>query len=315
MFVSISSDYKEKPVYEKKILGKYLLKNEDFEKTEILLLWRKLADKDYLSKFKNLKAVVRYGTGYDNVDISFLKTNNIKLFNNPDYCLEEVSDTVIALVLSRMRRLKQYDEISKNIMSSPNKYLFKNTIDDIERISDKNFGVLGAGSIGQMVLKKSSVFFKNIGFFDPYIKKNRNLLKYKNFKDLNDFLKWSDVISINANLNLSNRHMINKKFINSVKKNVIIINLARFEFIENIELIFDALKNRKIDYFAIDLEMRDIIKQRIKISNFINLYPNYISIHPHSSFYSKQSYIAMRSNTAEIALKIINKKKIKSRVL
>ena len=139
MFVSISSDYKEKPVYEKKILGKYLLKNEDFEKTEILLLWRKLADKDYLSKFKNLKAVVRYGTGYDNVDISFLKTNSIKLFNNPDYCLEEVSDTVIALVLSRMRRLKQYDEISKNIMSSPNKYLFKNTIDDIERISDKNY--------------------------------------------------------------------------------------------------------------------------------------------------------------------------------
>ena len=109
--------------------------------------------------------------------------------------------------------------------------------------------------------------------------------------------------------------MINKKFINSVKKNVIIINLARFEFIENIELIFDALKNRKIDYFAIDLEMRDIIKRRNKISNFINLYPNYISIHPHSSFYSKQSYIAMRSNTAEIALKIINNKKIKSRVL
>ena len=40
----------------KKILGKYLLKNEDFEKTEILLLWRKLADKNYLSKFKNSKS-------------------------------------------------------------------------------------------------------------------------------------------------------------------------------------------------------------------------------------------------------------------
>ena len=50
-----------------------------------------------------------------------------------------------------MRRLKQYDEISKNIISSPNKYLFKNTIDDIERISDKIFGVLGAGSIGRLV--------------------------------------------------------------------------------------------------------------------------------------------------------------------
>ena len=315
MFVSISDDYKEKPVFEKKILGKYLLKNEDFEKTEILLLWRKLGDKQYFSKFKKLKAVIRYGTGYDNVDVRYLKTNNIKLFNNPDYCIEEVSDTVIALVLSRMRRLKQYDEISKNIMSSPKKYFFKNTIDDIERISDKNFGVLGAGSIGQMVLKKSSVFFKNTGFHDPYLKKNRYLSKYKNFKNLKDFLKWSDVISINANLNLSNRHMINKKFISSIKNNVIIINLARYEFIENIELVFNALKKRKIDYFAIDLEMRDIIEQRKKISNFVKSYPNYISIHPHSSFYSKQSYIAMRSKTAEIALKIIKNKKINSRIL
>ena len=73
MFVSISEDYKEKPIYEKQILGKYLLPSINFEKTEILLLWRRTANREYLEKFKNLKTIIRYGTGYDNVDLSYVK--------------------------------------------------------------------------------------------------------------------------------------------------------------------------------------------------------------------------------------------------
>ena len=152
MLVSISNDYKEKPVYERKILGKYLLKDEDPIKTNILLLWRKNADSHYLKKFKNLKAIIRYGTGYDNVDLNYLKEKKIKLYNNPEYCLEEVSDTALSLILSRMRRCKQYDSISKKIMENTKLYKFKNTIDDIERISTKNIGVIGSGKIGKLIL-------------------------------------------------------------------------------------------------------------------------------------------------------------------
>ena len=77
MLVSISNDYKEKPVYERKILGKYLLKDEDPIRTNILLLWRKNADSHYLKKFKNLKSIIRYGTGYDNVDLNYLKEKKL----------------------------------------------------------------------------------------------------------------------------------------------------------------------------------------------------------------------------------------------
>ena len=63
-----------------------------------------------------------------------------------------------------MRRCKQYDSISKKIMENTKLYKFKNTIDDIERISTKNIGVIGSGKIGKLILKKSSMFFKNVGF-------------------------------------------------------------------------------------------------------------------------------------------------------
>lgn len=311
MLVSISNDYKEKPVYERKILGKYLLKDEDPIKTNILLLWRKNADSHYLKKFKNLKAIIRYGTGYDNVDLNYLKEKKIKLYNNPEYCLEEVSDTALSLILSRMRRCKQYDSISKKIMENTKLYKFKNTIDDIERISTKNIGVIGSGKIGKLILKKSSMFFKNVGFYDPNVKSFKTFKKFNNLKNL---LNWSDVISINANLNKSNKHLINRNFLKNIKNKSIIINLARFEFIENLSNVFDSIKSGKIDYFAIDLEMRDIIKQKKLILKFLKQYPDNLSVHPHSSFYSKQSYIEMRANTAEIALKFINNKKISSRI-
>ena len=261
MLVSISDDYKEKPIYEKQILGNYLLPKVDFNKTEILLLWRHQANQEYLNKFKNLKSIVRYGTGYDNVDLTFLKKHKIKLYNNPDYCLNEVADTVMALIIARMRRTKQYQEISKKIIFNNKFYKFKNTIDEIDSIKEKNFGVIGAGRIGQLVLKKSSVFFKNIGFFDPFTN-NKNLTKYKKFDSLNKFLKWADVISINANLNKSNKNIINNTFLKNLRSKSIIINLSRYEFIENLQDIYKAITSGKIDYFAIDVEMRDIIKKK-----------------------------------------------------
>ena len=63
-----------------------------------------------------------------------------------------------------MRRCKQYDSISKKIMENTKLYKFKNTIDDIERISTKNIGVIGSGKIGKLILKKSSMFLKMLDF-------------------------------------------------------------------------------------------------------------------------------------------------------
>lgn len=314
MIVSISEDYNEKPIYEKTILGKYLLKKLNFEKTEILLLWRRLANKNYLEKFKNLKAVIRYGTGYDNVDINYLKKHNIKLYNNPDYCLDEVSDTVLALIISRIRRLNDYEKISRDILNHPKNYLFKNTIDQVQASRSKNIGVIGAGRIGTLVLKKAEVFFDNIGYFDPFTKNNK-LRKYKSFRDIKSFLRWADVISINANLNSSNRHLINKNFLQNLKKDTILINLARYEFIENIEDIFQSIKNNKLDYFAIDVEMRDLSNKKKIIKDFLKSYSDQFTIHPHSSFYSRQSYIRMRTNTANIALNLINNKNLKKNLV
>ena len=93
------TDYIKKTDVEKKILGNYLSKIKN-KKIEILLVWHQKIDKNYLSQFPNLKAVIRYGVGYDMIDLLELKKRKIALCNVPDYGIDEVSDTALAMILS-----------------------------------------------------------------------------------------------------------------------------------------------------------------------------------------------------------------------
>ena len=70
------TDYIKNPHIEKKILGNKLLLNKN-KNTQILLVWHEIIDEKYCNFFKNLKAVIRYGVGYDNIDLNFLNKKKI----------------------------------------------------------------------------------------------------------------------------------------------------------------------------------------------------------------------------------------------
>jgi lactate dehydrogenase-like 2-hydroxyacid dehydrogenase len=88
------TDYIEKPDIERKILGKPL-EIDQRAGARVLLVWHEIIDENYLSVFTDLEGVVRYGVGYDNIDLSALATRNIVFCNTPDYGVDEVSDTTV----------------------------------------------------------------------------------------------------------------------------------------------------------------------------------------------------------------------------
>ena len=102
------TDYISKPNIEKKILGNnlFLKKNKS---AEILLVWHQKCNKEFLSDFPNLKLIVRYGVGYENIDLTYLKKKGIRLVNNPDYGVDEVSNTALAHLLSFNRKIQTYN--------------------------------------------------------------------------------------------------------------------------------------------------------------------------------------------------------------
>lgn len=90
---------------EKNILGDFF-EDEISNKTTILLVWHKIIDKKFLDKYPSVRAIVRYGVGYDNIDLDLCKKKNIIVANTPDYGIDEVSDSAIAMILYLTRKLE-----------------------------------------------------------------------------------------------------------------------------------------------------------------------------------------------------------------
>ena len=106
----IITDYFKEAEIEKKILGDntevFCLSHENennfpkiHEDAKVLLVWHKYISSAVIDKLKNCKAIIRYGVGYDNIDLIAAKKKNIQCANTPDYGTSEVADTTCALML------------------------------------------------------------------------------------------------------------------------------------------------------------------------------------------------------------------------
>ena len=102
------TDYIEKPDIEKSILGNDL-SSQIHKNIEVLIVWHERIGKEYIDKLPNLKGIVRYGVGFDAVDLEHAKNKNIYVCNTPDYGTEEVSDTAIAMIMNIARGISRYD--------------------------------------------------------------------------------------------------------------------------------------------------------------------------------------------------------------
>ena len=312
MKVAITEDYPLSPIIEKKILKNYLIKNIKKKEIEILLAWRKKVDQKYLEDYPKLKHIIRYGSGYDNIDLNYLKVRKIKLYNNPYYAFKDVAETAISLMLYFVSRIGDYNRIAKNSKNFDSTFL---GIDSQRSFYALNVGVIGCGKIGLEVAKKISYFAKNVYLYDKKrIKYSKT--KFKNIfqSSLEKVLKKSDIITIHLDLNKNTKGLVNKKFIKLIGKHKIFINVSREEIVSDYNLISDALEKNIISHAGLDISLTkketlesNLVKKWLKSANNLD---NRIIINPHVAFYSRDSFEVMRSRSALTALNIIQKKNV-----
>ncbi len=135
---------------EKKFLADYFEKKVT-KKTTILLVWHKIIDQKFLSSHPSIRAIVRYGVGYDNIDLDFCKQKNIIVANTPDYGIDEVSDSAIAMILYLTRKIGCLESLA---LEEPEYWLGKNFNLNMKRLNQLSLGIVGLGRIGGSVAKK-----------------------------------------------------------------------------------------------------------------------------------------------------------------
>ena len=300
------TDYFNKPGEEElSVLGD-LVGTEVTSDTEVLMVWHERIDEQFCSKLPNLRGVQRYGVGYDTLDLEYLKSRNIICCNNPDYGIDEVSDTAVGMILNITRGITLYNQTAKKFTNTWQ----ENVNPALRRNNNAVVGIIGAGRIGGSVLLKCKALNLKTVFFDPY--KPRGYEKVFNSErvdTLEELLCISDVISIHTPLNNETKGMIDNAFISKMNSGSSIVNTARGGLIKNLDFLYNNLISGHLANIALDVlpEEPPLNNKLIDAwrDNDHNLQGRII-INPHTSYYSQQSYKEIKHKAALNAMRIFN---------
>lgn len=202
---------------------------------------------DTIKKFpKSVKLIAEAGTGYNNIDIAAARERGIAVCNVPSYSSERVAATAMMLILNLSSTMQtQIGMLKKGDRSNFTQYL---KVPHIE-VNGKTLGVIGAGHIGNAVIKAALGLDMKIL---AYTRTPRQDTEYVKYVPLETLLKESDFVSLHCPLTKDTYHIINKETLAKMKPTAFLINTSRGALVDEKALI-KALKSNVIAGAGLDV--------------------------------------------------------------
>ncbi|MGK7395153.1 MAG: C-terminal binding protein [Candidatus Cyclobacteriaceae bacterium M3_2C_046] len=258
-----------------------------------ILIRGTLVDAAFLDQLKDLKAIVRYGVGYDNINIEAATARKIRVSNVQGYGNHAVSDHALALMYACSRSLiKGNQKFKTGFGAAP--------IEPVYEFHRKTLGIVGLGRIGSSLSIKARNLFANIIACDPYVSQESCLsvgAKKVNFEEL---LQQSHVISIHCNLNKETLHMFDQKAFDLCKNKPVLINTSRGPVIREQDLL-EALNQNKLHSAGLD-----VFEQEPPGADQDSLFhhPDVICT-GHYAWYSENSHLELQKRAADNLLGLL----------
>lgn len=194
---------------------------------------------------KNLKLICETATGYDNIDIEYCKSRGIAVANTPAYSTSCVAQVTVSMACSLMTHLQEYREFVHG--GGYQKSVSANMLEPVyHELEGMTWGIIGFGNIGRRVATVAKALGCNI------LVNKRTPVSDFMCVDLETILKKSDIISIHCPLSNETRGMIGKAQLEMMKKDAIIINVARGAIWDE-GAVADAILNGTIGGMACDV--------------------------------------------------------------
>jgi len=189
--------------------------------------------------------------GYDNVDIAAATEKGICVANVPYYCLEEVSDHAMALILACARKFYQLlPDIKSGKWSTQADYL--SALKPLHRLSGQTLGLIGFGNIARTLVPKAKAFGFRIIAYAPHVPS----ILFKTLKvesvELDQLLKESDFVSMHTALTSATKHMMGLQQFKKMKPAAYFINTARGELVDE-KALYTALSQGLITGAGLDV--------------------------------------------------------------
>ena len=273
----------------------------------ILIIRNKKITNNIIENSNCLKLIIRAGSGYDNIDILSANKKYISVCNVPGKNAIAVAELTIGLMLSIDRKIPDNVNDIKNFKWNKNKY--SNSIG----IFGRKLGIIGFGEIGQLVAKRAFSFGMKILVYDTNLNKTKhNIINKYNIiikNDIYKLVKNSNIITLHIPSNKNTINIINKKILNFIKKDSIIINTSRSDIINEKDLIC-AMDNKNIK-LGTDVYKDEPEYKSGYFKTHIGIHPNVYGTH-HIGASTRQAQNSIASGVIKILKyfklnKIINK--------
>ncbi len=181
-----------------------------------------------IEKLTRCKAICRYGTGVDIVDVEAAYEHGMVVTNVPDYAIDEVSDHSITLALMLLRRIPWYVEATR-----AGRWHWSESRGPIQRLRDSTWGLIGFGRIAQNIARKVRAFNFSIVAYDPYVSAGFMATYGVGKVDLDTLLSTSDVVDVMCPYTPETEHMINETTLRKMKKTAVLIDCSRGKIVDD----------------------------------------------------------------------------------
>jgi len=258
---------------------------------------------DAMAKMPKCKIIARYGIGVDTIDLEAATRAGIIVTNNPTYCIEEVAEHTMALLLDSARKVAFYDrQVRAGTWAvPPGKPLY--------RLVGRTLGLVGFGNIARHVAVRAAAFGMQVLYADPFVKEGQFSEPGKNV-ELNELFRESDFLSVHPPLTPHTRGMINDDAFSKMKPGAILINCSRGPVVDTAALV-RALDAKKIAGCALDTTDPEPLPNPHPLRGREN-----VIINPHVAWYSETAMVGLQAGapgevrrvlTGEWPVNVVNK--------
>ncbi|MEK9660414.1 MAG: C-terminal binding protein [Alphaproteobacteria bacterium] len=241
---------------------------------------------EVIAGLNKCKVIGRFGIGTDNIDLKAAKDAGITVTYAPVYCLEEVSDHTIALMLSLARKIP-----FSTAMVSSGRWEMPAVV-PIRRLKGSTLGLVGIGNIAQAVIRKAQGFGIRTIAADPYAPD-------KLFADMNtekvtldELYEQSDFVSVHAPLTPETEKMINADALKKMKPGAFLVNTSRGPLID-VDALAAALDDGEIAGAGLD-----VLPQEPPAADHPLFGRDNVILTPHTGFYSEDALLDLQTTVA-----------------
>jgi D-3-phosphoglycerate dehydrogenase len=248
---------------------------------------------------RKCRAIVRYGIGVDNVDLEAAAAKRIPVCNVPDYCIDEVADHTLALILAATRQI-----VPCAIAVRAGRWKLPVPSTALHALKDMTVGIVAFGRIGREVAARLKPFKCRVLVFDPAVPASS--VRDAGFASatLDEVLAQSDLVSLHCPSTAQTRRMIGAEAIAKMKEGAILVNASRGTLVLTDALVA-ALQAGRLSAAALDVtdpEPIDPNSPLLKMDNVV--------ITPHVASVTPQAVGRLRTDAAGIAAKALRGEKL-----